>query len=1048
MNPNTTLTSDTDLPIQVYAIFDMAGKEDDYKAFSYLSRLNESLENRATIEARILGPYRGPRLNKPHLKARSFRSLNIPPYEKRFGHFFKFLRKKFKSVPTYYWFSSLEDKHCSTLKWMKKWIRPYAKAVYFVQDLDAGLKLVELTFLYAKNVPIGIVVVLLGTQLFNAQKLQRLAGWGVHILLDGSDYSALTHSSLQFYPSLRFDSVQEMPLRLSSVPYVNWDEELKKANLLLRNPEKVLFVRPDWMKCGSATTFSKLGKLFQDRGAILIDVALQPYRMPYDKVVVERKLAEVESDISPSFHFNLRCASRMYSWLAIAIGCLQTWPKTVAGFMPIFYGRCITPSVVRKLINDADIDYVYVNHYFSLPVAKRLCDNRPFFLDTHDIQSLNFVAHEYHRHINMRAAPFSACLQEELRIFDQADRVTMVSRDEIELVNKYRPRDNFFYYIPIPSLPDSSQIEDKQGYENENNTAVKLLIIASRNPANERSLSWFLNRIWPSVIKTGASLEIVGSISKSFSDNSFENVTFLGMVDNVTEAYQRADVVVLPITNGGGIAIKTLEAVQFGKPIVATRHAMRGLPLSIGNVMPGWLAEEDLVSDLSRLINSREAREQRIEQVHKLQNILSSMRFDEHMHAELDLMRAARKQELPKGIERIGRCIIVTPASPGSKGDEGMLRGCLSVLMGSSLVVLNPEQSPLWSETISDEESVFREQAGPFSEFHNSITQNDALIFLGADVIDGTCGLEPSLQRINLMKAALRVGAKVHVFCSFRSNVDKTIVAQLKQMQGVNFYLRDLHSLNHFKDQTNLEAEYFPDFFIFCSKKETAQCHDARKTLAKARAAGKMLVGLNFSEHAFRSFYDTHDFEHRKKYVADVLTCLTHSIDNPHFLLISHDVRHWENFPPDSEYQDIAYDWLKAAGYSHCTSFMNPGITYPEILSLLDVLNVVVSGRMHLALAAFRNHVIPICFMGVGKGYSSVDKMRGTFDKFIGQTELVPSSTIELISAVNMLLKKYDLLRERLNESLLVIEKESIEKKIWFRKKLQIRDKRGVAMPR
>lgn len=1037
MNANITIKPISDLPRRVYTIFDMAGKEDDYKAFSYLTRLNESLKDRVEITGRILGSYRGPRLNQPYLKARSFWYPNTSPHRKGLGRFFRAIQKKLKSATTYFWFSSFDAMHYHTLHWMKNWTQPDAKAVFFVQSLDAGLKLVELTFLYSKVVPNGMIVVLLGTQDFKAEKLRLLAKWGVQVLIDGSDYSASTQLSLQNYRSLHFHSIHEMPLRSRRVPCVNWNDELAGANLIQRNPEKVLFVRPDWMKCGSATTFGKLGTLFRDRGAILIDVALQPYRVPYDQVTVEKKLAEVESDISPSFHFNLRRGSRIYALLAIAMGYVQTRPRTVAGFMPIFYKQCVTPAVVRKLIADAGIDYIYVNHYFSLPVAKRLCGNRPLFLDTHDIQSLNFVSHEYHRHTRMRAAPFSACLQEELRIIDQADRVTMVSRDEIELVREHRPQSDFFYYIPIPLLPTRSQAVNEQRHEK--NTSVKLLIVASRNPANERSLNWFLNKVWPFVVKTRAHLEIVGGISQSFSGNSFQNVTFLGMVDDIGHAYQQADVVVLPITNGGGIAIKTLEAIQYGKPIVATRHALRGLPLAVSEILPGWLAEGDLMADLSKLVSHKEARQQRIEQVHQVQDILTFMKFDEQMHAKLNLMRAAGRGEVAKRGKRIMRYVVVTPASPGSKGDEGILRGCLNVLMNATdIVVLNSERSPLWSDTLDKEPRLFKEQAGPFSEFHNSFTRNDLLILLGADVIDGTCGLEPSLQRVDLIKAASAAGAKVHVFCSFRSNVDNTIVTQLKQMQGVNFYLRDIHSLKRFKDQTKLEAEYFPDFFIFCDKKETALCRNVRHTLAEAKVAGKTLVGLNFSEHAFRSFSDVHDFANRKKYVADVLTSLSLAIENPYFLLISNDARRWDNFPPDSEYQNIAYEWLDANGYTLSTSLLNPDITYPEILNLLDGLDMVVSGRMHLALASFRNHVIPICYMGTGKGYSSVDKMRGAFDKFIGQTELVPSNTIELASAVKLLLIQHDILNERLKKSLLIIERESLEKKIQLRKRLQL----------
>ena len=61
------------------------------------------------------------------------------------------------------------------------------------------------------------------------------------------------------------------------------------------------------------------------------------------------------------------------------------------------------------------------------------------------------------------------------------------------------------------------------------------------------------------------SLEIVGSIDSSFAGKKYAGITFTGVVDDLAASYRAADIVLLPITNGGGIAIKTLEALLFEK---------------------------------------------------------------------------------------------------------------------------------------------------------------------------------------------------------------------------------------------------------------------------------------------------------------------------------------------------------------------------------------------------------------------------------------------------------------------------------------------------
>jgi hypothetical protein len=168
----------SNLPSHIYAIFDMAGEEDDYKAFSYLTRLDESLEGQVKIEGRILGQYRGPRLRKPTLRVRTFRAADSLRSRRELA-FFRAVWRRIGAARDCHWFSSLGAKHLRSLRWMQSWNQPDSKAVFFVQNLETGLKLVELAFLYAKTPPNGMIVVLLCAEVSNPQKLRPLEKWGV-----------------------------------------------------------------------------------------------------------------------------------------------------------------------------------------------------------------------------------------------------------------------------------------------------------------------------------------------------------------------------------------------------------------------------------------------------------------------------------------------------------------------------------------------------------------------------------------------------------------------------------------------------------------------------------------------------------------------------------------------------------------------------------------------------------------------------------------------------------------------------------------------------
>ena len=55
-----------------------------------------------------------------------------------------------------------------------------------------------------------------------------------------------------------------------------------------------------------------------------------------------------------------------------------------------------------------------------------------------------------------------------------------------------------------------------------------------------------------------------------------DDVIVTGMVDDVKEYYSLADLVVLPLKNGGGVKVKLLEAISFNKPIVSTTVGVEG----------------------------------------------------------------------------------------------------------------------------------------------------------------------------------------------------------------------------------------------------------------------------------------------------------------------------------------------------------------------------------------------------------------------------------------------------------------------------------------
>jgi hypothetical protein len=134
-------------------------------------------------------------------------------------------------------------------------------------------------------------------------------------------------------------------------------------------------------------------------------------------------------------------------------------------------------------------------------------------------------------------------------------------------------------------------------------------------------------------------LDVVGSIRTVFADQQFEAVTMHGLVESVDEYYERADVVVLPVTIGGGIAIKTLEAILIEKPVCPTVHALRGLPETVRSIFPANSNDVQFVRDLAELCASPDVRRSRLEKTKRAKRLLLNEGYSWRFHRALDQAR-------------------------------------------------------------------------------------------------------------------------------------------------------------------------------------------------------------------------------------------------------------------------------------------------------------------------------------------------------------------------------------------------------------------------
>ena len=127
-----------------------------------------------------------------------------------------------------------------------------------------------------------------------------------------------------------------------------------------------------------------------------------------------------------------------------------------------------------------------------------------------------------------------------------------------------------------PELPSIS-IEERARIGYVHPTKVRFGIIGSDIHFNRVAIDNLVCELDKVVKETYAPVEIVlaGSICRSVADQT-GLITKLGFVKEVSDFYDAVDIIVVPMLNGTGVKIKSVEAIRYRKPVLLTEHSAEG----------------------------------------------------------------------------------------------------------------------------------------------------------------------------------------------------------------------------------------------------------------------------------------------------------------------------------------------------------------------------------------------------------------------------------------------------------------------------------------
>lgn len=186
-------------------------------------------------------------------------------------------------------------------------------------------------------------------------------------------------------------------------------------------------------------------------------------------------------------------------------------------------------------------------------------------IDTHDVFSLR---HKKYIKKNLKYTWFSTSPAQEKKGLRRADNIIAIQDAEATYFRKLTGK---------PTVTVGHMTNTVAPIKSHNKSS-NILFIGSSNQSNIDAINFFIEKVFPTIkrVVPESNILMVGNICRTF-DGNIQWIEKLGVMDDLAPAYQRADVVVNPISTGTGLKIKNIEALGYGKPLVTTSVGAVGL---------------------------------------------------------------------------------------------------------------------------------------------------------------------------------------------------------------------------------------------------------------------------------------------------------------------------------------------------------------------------------------------------------------------------------------------------------------------------------------
>ncbi len=238
------------------------------------------------------------------------------------------------------------------------------------------------------------------------------------------------------------------------------------------------------------------------------------------------------------------------------------------------FNRAANSTQFRTLAQQ-QFDLFFANYVLSAPFACALPRELCKIVETIDLlaglfRTTNLLSQASPPPASIQLAEERFLLEQlEVDLYRAFDRAMMISVKEAEAIRVLGYRSAEYVAQPFPLTFPTAECSRPHEYD--------LVFVGSENHLNTRGIHWFYRHVYlPFLRRHRVSLAVAGRVCDNLD---FEDalVKKLGFMDELHGLYEASKLVVVPIFEGTGTAIKLHEALAAGKAVVSTPVGCRGI---------------------------------------------------------------------------------------------------------------------------------------------------------------------------------------------------------------------------------------------------------------------------------------------------------------------------------------------------------------------------------------------------------------------------------------------------------------------------------------